>query len=69
MCDIRLSFEVTVCKPSWDRDVNGRNSQKDRRVTGRNRLARIQLTRGLGSDDSPSSFSYDQSVSVKAENF
>jgi hypothetical protein len=41
----------------------------DRRVTGRNRLARIQLTRGIGSNDSPSSFNIDQSVSVKAGNF
>lgn len=68
MCDIRLSYEVIVSKPSWDRGVNGRNSQVDRRVTRRNRLARIQLTRRIGSDDSPPSFSNDQSVSVKAGN-
>jgi hypothetical protein len=61
-------YEVIVSKPSWDGDVNGRNSQVDRRVIGRNRLARIQLTWGIGSDDSPSSLSNDQLVSVKAGN-
>lgn len=69
MCDIRLSYEVIVWKPSWDRDVNGRNSQVDRRVTGRNRLARFLLTREIGSDNSPFSFNSDQSVSLKAEYF
>ena len=65
MCDIRLSYEV-VSNPSWDTDVSGRNSLLDRRVTGRNRLAWIQLTGGIESDDSPSSFINDQSVFVKA---
>jgi hypothetical protein len=68
MCDVRLSYEVIVSKPTWYRDVNGRNSQVDRRVTGRNRLARFQLTRGIGSDDFPSSFTNEQPVSVKAGN-
>jgi hypothetical protein len=66
MCDISPSYEVTVSKPSWERDVNRRNSKVDCKGTGHNGLARIKLARGIGSNDSCLSFSNGQSASVKA---